>query len=89
MTVEGGYLTTAEGDGDELDLNVTGGWSNEETSLTGTLSWFDRDLIWARDRDWSSSVDFTDRGGPFFGSSASSPPTITLLETGSRPSGWA
>ena len=84
VTAEGGFLTTAEGDGDEWDANLTGGWSNEDTSVTGTLSWFDRDLIWSRDRDWSSSVNLSDRGGFSGGSSASSPPTIDLLETGRR-----
>jgi outer membrane receptor protein involved in Fe transport len=81
ITAEGGFLTTAEGDGDEWDLNLTGGWHNADTSITGTLSWFDGDLIWNRDRDWSSTVDLRDRGGFDFGSSASSPPSLFLRES--------
>jgi outer membrane receptor protein involved in Fe transport len=80
-TVDGGFLTTAEGDGDEWDLNLTGGWNNETTSVTGTLSWFDSDLIWSRDRDWADTVDLRDRGGYDFSSSASSPPSVYLLES--------
>ncbi len=67
ITAEGGFLTTSEGDGDEWDLNVAGGWNNADTSITGTLSWFDSDVIWNRDRDWSSTVDLRDQGGYDYG----------------------
>ncbi|MGH8034255.1 MAG: TonB-dependent receptor plug domain-containing protein, partial [Lysobacterales bacterium] len=82
ITAEGGYLTTGEGDGDEWDASIAGGWSNPSTSFTGSLSWFDRGLIWSRNRDWSSTVDLTDRGGLDVGSTLSSPPTIRLLPSG-------
>lgn len=81
ITAEGGYLTTSEGDGDEWDLNMVGGWSDADTSITGTLSWFDGDPIWSRDRDWASSLDLSEVGGFLYGSSASSPPSLFLLET--------
>ncbi len=84
VTAEGGYLTTTRGDGEEWDASVAGGWANASTSLTGTLSWFDRGRIWSRDRDWSNSVDLSDQGGYSIGSSFSSPPTATLLESGVR-----
>ena len=81
ITAEGGFLTTSEGDGDEWDLSLTGGWNNADTTVTGTLSWFDQGLIWSRDRDWSSTVDMRDRGGFDYGNYASSPPSMYLVES--------
>ncbi len=82
VTAEGGYLTTYDGDGKEWDLNITGGWHNGRTSMTGSLSWFDGNPVWNRDRSWSSTVDLRDRGGPDATSIASSPPTVFLLDSG-------
>ena len=84
ITAEAGYLTTTEGDGEEWDANIAGGWSNDSTSFNATLSWFDRGRIWSRDRDWANSVDLSDSGGYSAGSSFSSPPTATLLDSGVR-----
>jgi len=82
LTAEGGFLTTYEGDGQERDVNITGGWRNERTRLTGTLSWFDGNPVWNRDRDWASTVDLRQQGGYDFGNNASSPPTVFLLNSG-------
>ena len=82
VTVEGGYMTTSEGDGDEWDINIAGGWNNSSTSVSGTLSYFSRDVIYSRNRDWASELDFRDRGGRNSRSHLSSPPTVFLLETG-------
>ena len=82
VTVEGGYMTTTDGDGDEWDINVAGGWRSESTSMTGTLSYFSRDIIYLRDREWSSDVDYSDQGGRNSRSSLSSPPSAFLLDSG-------
>jgi outer membrane receptor protein involved in Fe transport len=84
IVIEGGYMSTTEGDGEEWDVNVSGGWNSESTSFVGTLSYFNRELIWARDREFSSDIDLTDVGGRDSRSSLSSPPTIDLLETQAR-----
>ena len=81
MTVEGGYLTTGHGDGEEWDVNLSGGWSNATTSFTGTLSYFDRALIWSRDRDWSKDADLSDRGGFDGRLFTSSPPSAYLVDS--------
>ncbi|MEP5569831.1 MAG: TonB-dependent receptor [Halioglobus sp.] len=80
FTVEGGYLGNSEGDGSEWDIAFTGGWSNKSTRVTGTLSYFSRDIIWSRDRDFAGDVDFSGRGGYNQRSSGSSPPTATGLD---------
>jgi len=77
-------MTTTEGDGAEWDINASGGWSNESTRISGTLSYFERDVIYKRDRDFSSDVDLSDIGGFNGRSTFSSPPTIDLLESGVR-----
>jgi iron complex outermembrane receptor protein len=82
VVAEGGFLTTSEGDGDEWDMSLAGGWNDADTSFTATLSWFDRDTIFNRDRDWSSTVDLREQGGYDYGNSASSPPTAFLLDSG-------
>jgi len=77
FTVEGGYLGNNEGDGAEWDVAVTGGWSGASTFVTGSLSYFSRDIIWSRDREFASDVDFSGRGGFNLRSTGSSPPTLT------------
>ena len=81
LVVEGGYMSTTEGDGDEWDINIAGGWNNSSTSVTGTLSYFERSEIYSRDRDWSSELDLRDQGGGNSRSAASSPPSVLLLES--------
>ena len=82
LTAEGGFLSAYDGDGEEWDLNITGGWRNERTSFTGTLSWFDGDPVWNRDRGWASTVDLRKNGGYDYGNIASTPPTVFLLDSG-------
>jgi len=81
LTAEGGFLSAYEGDGEERDLSITGGWRNERTSVTGTLSWFDGNPVWNRDRGWASTTDLREQGGYDYGNSASSPPTVLLLDS--------
>jgi outer membrane receptor protein involved in Fe transport len=81
VIAEGGYLTTSEGDGDEWDFSLAGGWHNADTSFMGTLSWFDGGEIWNRDRDWASTVDLRGQGGYDYSSIAGSPPTVLLLDS--------
>ncbi|HSD69978.1 MAG TPA: TonB-dependent receptor, partial [Woeseiaceae bacterium] len=82
ITVDGGYLSTVEGDGDEWDLSLTGGWHGQATSINGSLSWFDGGAVRARDRDWAQTVDLRDRGGLDFSNVAGSPPSALLLDSG-------
>jgi len=84
FVAEAGYLTATEGDGAEQDASVAGGWANESTQVLGTLSWFNRELIWSRDRGWSSDIDLREVGGINKRSPFSSPPTMDLLQSGLR-----
>ena len=81
VTVAGGYLNNSKGDGSEWDVSVTAGWKGEATRLTGTFSYYEREAIWARDRDFSSEIDFSEQGGFNLRSVLSSPPSIGLLST--------
>ncbi len=81
VTVAGGYLTTTEGDGEEWDISLTGGWSNESTRLAVTLSYFDRAIIWGRDREFSQEADLRSRFGRNARSNFSSPATVFLLDS--------
>lgn len=76
LLVDGGYLTTSEGDGEEWNADLVWGWNNEDTSVLATLSWFDKSPVLARDREWTSSVDFSDVGGPDLRSFNSTPSTF-------------
>ena len=74
-------LRRAAADGlDELDLALSGGWSNGRTSISGFATWLDRDGLRASDRAFSSSADFRDRGGIDARFPISSPPTVFLTE---------
>lgn len=84
IVAEGGYMTTTENDGQEWDINLSGGWIGDSSSFVGTASYYNREEIWSKDRPWSSDSDLTDVGGRDGRSSLSSPPTIDLLETGAR-----
>ena len=75
---EAGYLSTSEGDGDEKDASLAAGWNNGSTRLVGTLSWYERDEIWSRDRKFASDADLSAVGGNNGRSPRSSPPTIRL-----------
>ncbi|MCH5378241.1 MAG: TonB-dependent receptor plug domain-containing protein, partial [Planctomycetes bacterium] len=51
LMVDGGYLTSTEGDGEEWSADLIWGWNDDDTSLVTTLSWFDKSPILARDRE--------------------------------------
>jgi iron complex outermembrane receptor protein len=76
-----GYLVTTEGDGEELDLSIAGGWSGQSTSIAAVFSYFDRAIVWNRDREFSREADLRERGGRNARSEFSSPPTVFLLES--------
>jgi len=82
FAVEGGYLVTTEGDGDEWDLSMTGLWSGESTSIVAVLNYFDRAIVWGRDREFSKEADLRERGGRNARSPYSSPPSVFLLDSG-------
>jgi outer membrane receptor protein involved in Fe transport len=76
IEVSAGYGTSEEGDGQELLADIVTGWDNGRGSILFSLSWYDREPQWARDREWSEDVDYSNVGGPNFRSSRSSPPTM-------------
>jgi len=79
LTFEAGYLTASEGDGSEWEANLTGGWNNASTRVLATMSWFERELIWSRDRAFSREADLSSVGGFNSRSPLSSPPSIRIL----------
>jgi outer membrane receptor protein involved in Fe transport len=81
LTIAGGFLTTTEGDGEEWDISLWGGWSNEATRLAVTLSYFDRAIVWGRDREFSRDADLRPRHGRNVRSPWSSPPSVFLLDS--------
>src|SRR4029453_4136991 len=76
--VDVGYVGAGDGDGEERNASVMFGFRGDRTTATASLSYFDSDPIYSRDRDWSSEPDFTNRGGPDGRSADSSPPTLIL-----------
>lgn len=76
LEFDAAYLSTTEGDHDEATVSITGGWNSSDTSLVGTLSYFDRSPLHDRERPYLADLDFSARGGRAPGSPYSSPPTI-------------
>lgn len=81
MEVSAGYGITEHGDNEELLVDFVTGADDGRGSIMFALSWYDRDHVFSRDRDWSSTTDFTDMGGPKWGSSRSSPPALFRYNT--------
>ena len=55
-----GYGRTSHSDGAEKRASIAGGWGEpgkDKYNIIGVLDYFDRDTIWARDRDFSSTSD--------------------------------
>lgn len=82
IQLDGGYLRTTHGDAEERQLDASGGFAHERGSVSVALSYLEREPLYARDRDWSSDLDFSNRGGPNARSPLSSPATFLLLDTG-------
>ncbi|MDX1555230.1 MAG: TonB-dependent receptor [Xanthomonadales bacterium] len=76
-----GYLTTSEGDGDEMNVDLL--WGNEwgNSSLMVSLSFLDKEPVAARDRESNRTVDFSDQGGPDFRAFNSSPSSWLNYDT--------
>ena len=55
-----GYGKSGHSDGAEKRASIAGGWGEagkDKYNIVGVLDYFDRDTIWARDRDFSSTSD--------------------------------
>lgn len=55
-----GYGQTTRSDGTEKRASIAGGWGvagQDKYNLIAVVDYFDRDIIWARDRDFSSTAD--------------------------------
>ena len=55
-----GYGVSSHHDGEEKRASIAGGWGDPATdryNIVGVLDYFDRDTIWARNRDFSSTSD--------------------------------
>lgn len=81
LLVDGGYLTTSEGDGEEWSADLVWGWNDDDTSLLATLSWLDKSPVLARDRESTSDVNFSDLGGPDLRAFNSTPSTYFPVGT--------
>ncbi|WP_269538969.1 TonB-dependent receptor domain-containing protein [Cerasicoccus fimbriatus] len=70
VQVSGLYGDTTSGGGQTQQYSLTGGfYLDEDTHLTLLGSFYDQQVIWARDRSLSSTTDFRSRGGTNRGSS--------------------
>lgn len=74
LEVSTGYGVSEEGDGDEVLADLVAGRDTGRGSIMFSLSVYDREPQAARDRDWSSDLDYSDIGGPNVRSYYSSPP---------------
>ena len=59
------YGDTHDGGGESVRAQLTGGWVGDRWSFTYGLEYFDRDPIWAYQRDYMDSVEDDPAGGPF------------------------
>ncbi|HEX6260769.1 MAG TPA: hypothetical protein VFZ51_08940, partial [Woeseiaceae bacterium] len=57
-------------------------WSDDTTRVAVALSYFDRAIVWGRDREFSKDADLRSRHGPNVRSNYSSPPSVFLLDFG-------
>ena len=59
------YGDTHDGGGESVRAQLTGGWVGDRWSFTYGLEYFDRDPIWAYQRDYMDSIEDDPAGGPF------------------------
>ncbi len=74
--ISAGYGVSEHGDADEFLVDLVSGKDFDRGGFMFSVSYFDRELVPRRARDWSSELDFTDLGGPNYRSAMGSPPTI-------------
>ncbi len=77
LELTGGYGTTSKNDGDETRASIAAGWGKpgqDKFNVIGVVDYFKRDIIWARDRDFSRTADQRRfQGGTDIRSTSSSP----------------
>lgn len=81
IEVNAGYGITEHNDNQEVLADVVTGKTYDRGSFMFSLSWYDRDPVLSRDRDWAATNDFTDVGGPRRGSPYGSPPALLRYDT--------
>jgi outer membrane receptor protein involved in Fe transport len=81
MEVNAGYGISEHGDAEEFLADFVTGRDNGRGSFMFALSYFNRDPVAARDRDWSSDVDWSPLGGPNRRSIVGSPATLLRYDT--------
>ena len=83
VRLNGLYGNTTQGGGETQQYSLTSGYQiDENTHLTVLGSYYNQQVIWARDRDLSATTNFTSRGGTNRGSSTF-PGRAILLSGGS------
>lgn len=71
-----GYGVSEQGDGRDLLADLVAGRDNGRSSLSFSLSVYDREAQPMAARDWSADADWSDIGGPNFRHYYGSPPTF-------------
>ncbi|MCZ6852677.1 MAG: TonB-dependent receptor, partial [Gammaproteobacteria bacterium] len=80
LEIGGGALSTSKNDHAEWEGHILGGWSNGATNIISSLTYFYRDELLSRERDFSADADLTRNGGFNRRSSGSSPATVFLRQ---------
>lgn len=81
LEISTGYGISEHGDAEEFLADFVTGRDDGRGSIMFALSWYDRDRVPSRDRDWAADADFRDVGGPRRGSSMGSPPSLLRYDT--------
>jgi len=76
VEVSAGYGISEHGDAQEILADFVAGRDSGRGSIMFSLSYFDKEPVLSRDRDWSSDSDFSSIGGPNDRSTRGSPPTM-------------
>ncbi len=77
-----GYLTDTEGDAPEQSLSAIFGGGNDKTRYTVTLNYLNREALFYRDREFSTTADMRRFGGTDQRSLFGSPPTLISFDSG-------
>jgi len=81
LEISTGYGISEYGDAEEFLADFVTGLDDGRGSIMLALSWYDRDRVLSRDRDWAADADFRDVGGPRRGSSLGSPGSLLRYDT--------
>ena len=76
-----GYGISEHSDAEESRADILMGNSFEAGNVLFSLSYYQRDPVFERDRDWYSDADYSQLGGPNYRSPRSSPPTLLRYDT--------